>query len=106
MAKDNQYTSGLRLASFLDKWPRDEIVSPVDLVKAGLLYCGPGDLWWNYVIGLQDIPLKEYLKHFPFCNFAKVRATEILNQDYTNMTQCNMTQCNMTSEQIYRIFCK
>ena len=34
-----------------------------------------------------DIPLKEHLKHFPFWIFAKVRATEILNQDYTNMTK-------------------
>ena len=42
-ALDDQYTSeGLCLASFLDKWPKDEM-SPVDLVKAGLFYCGPGD---------------------------------------------------------------
>ena len=40
---------------------------------------------YNWVTG--DIPLKEHLKHFPLCKFAKVRATEILNQDYTNMTQ-------------------
>ena len=38
-------------ASFLGKWPKDEIA---DLVKAGLCYCGPEDnkmcfLWWSYV---------------------------------------------------------
>ena len=68
-ALDDQYTSeGLRLASFLDKWPKDEIVSPVDLVRAGLFYCGPGDrvkcafcggIMYNWVKG--DIPLKEHL---------------------------------------------
>ena len=70
-------------------------MSPVDLVKAGLFYCGPGNrvkcafcggIMYNWVTG--DIPLKQHLKHFPFCKFAKVRATEILNQDYNNMTQC------------------
>ena len=86
-ALDDPYTSeGLRLASFLDKWVKDEILSPVDLVKAGLFYCGPGDrvkcafcggIMYNWVRG--DIPLKEHLKHFPFCKFAKVRATEVLN---------------------------
>ena len=40
---------------------------------------------YNWVTG--DIPLKEHLKYFPFSKFAKVRATEILNQDYTNMTK-------------------
>ena len=96
MAKyfDDQYASkGLCLASFLDKWTKDEIVSPVDLVKAGLFYCGPGDrvkcafcggILYNWITG--DIPLKEHLKHFPFCKCDKVRAGEILNQDYTNCT--------------------
>ena len=106
-ALDDQYTSeGLRLASFLDKWPKDEIMSPVDLVRAGLFYCGPGDrvkcafcggIMYNWVTG--DIPLKEHLKHFPFCKFAKVRATEILNQDYTNMTQCSV---HKSAERIVR----
>ena len=60
-ALDDQYTSeGLRLASFLDKWSKDEIVSPVDLVKAGLFYCGPADrvkcafcggIMYNWVTG-------------------------------------------------------
>ena len=72
-------------------------MSPVDLFKAGLFYCRPGDrvkcafcggVLYNWVTG--DIPLKEHLKHFPFCNFAKMRATEILNQDYTSMTQCSV----------------
>ena len=62
-ALDDQYTSeGLRLASFLDKWLKDEIVSPVDLVRVGLFYCRPGDRV-KYVpsvvelciIGLQEI---------------------------------------------------
>ena len=86
-----------RLASFLDKWAKDEIVSPVDLVRAGLFYCGPGNrvkcafcggIMYNWVTG--DIPLKEHLKHFPFCKFAKMRATKFLNQDYTNMAQCSV----------------
>ena len=83
------------MASFLDKWPTDEIGSPVDLVKVGLFYCRPGDIvkcsfcdGIMYTWVTRDIPLKEHLKHFPFCKFAKMRATEILNQDYTNMTQC------------------
>ena len=97
-ALDDQYASeGLCLASFLGKWPKDEIVSPVDLVKARLFYCAPGDrvkcafcggIMYNWVTA--DIPLKEHLKHFPFCSFAKVRTTEILNQDYTNITQCSV----------------
>ena len=70
-ALDDQYALGLRLASFLGKWPKDEIVSSVDLVKAGLFYCGPGDrvkfafcggIMYNWVTG--DIPLKEHLKPF------------------------------------------
>ena len=68
-------------------------MSPVDLVKAGLVYCGTGDrvkyalcggIMYDWVT--VDIPLKRNLKYFPFCNFDQVRATEILNQDYTNMT--------------------
>ena len=46
-----------------------------------------------------DIPLKEHLKHFPFCIFAIVRATEILNQDYTNMTYCSV---HKSAEKIVR----
>ena len=67
-ALDDQYApEGLCFASFLDKRPKDEIVSPVDLVKAGLFYCGPGDrvkctfcggIMYNWVTG--DIPLKEH----------------------------------------------
>ena len=90
MAKvlDDQYASEVLCLASLDKWPKDEIVSQVDLVKAGLCYCGPGDrvkcdfcgiIMYNWVTG--NIPLKEHLKHFRFCNFAKVRATEVLNQE-------------------------
>ena len=62
-ALDDQYTSeGLRLATFLDKWPKDEIVSPVDLVRVLCAFCG--GIMYNWVTG--DIPLKERLKHFPF----------------------------------------
>ena len=46
-----------------------------------------------------DIPLKEHLKHFPFCIFAIVRATEILNQDYANMTYCSV---HKSAEKIVR----
>ena len=44
-ALDEMYyaSEGLHVASFFDKLPKDEVVSPDELVKAGLLCCGPGD---------------------------------------------------------------
>ena len=85
---------------------RMKLLSPVDLVRVGLFYCGPGDrvkcafcggIMYNWVRG--DIRLKEHLKHFPFCKFVKVRATEILNQDYSNITQCSI---HKSAEKIVR----
>ena len=44
-ALDEMYyaSEGLHVASFLDKLLKDEVVSPVELVKAGLFCCGPAD---------------------------------------------------------------
>ena len=45
----------------------------MDLKTIKCAFCG--GVMYDWVTG--NIPLKENIKHFPFCNFAKVRATEI-----------------------------
>ena len=65
----------MRLATFVN-WPAGNLVSPLQMVTAGLYYTGEGDqvkcfscngriMYWES----GDIPMQEHRRHFPQCRF-------------------------------------
>lgn len=67
---------GNRLASFRDKWPKEDVLSAQLMASAGFFYKGPHDRvecgycrgrMENFVRG--DNPVVEHARHFPGCTF-------------------------------------
>lgn len=65
-----------RLDTFNGSWPRNSVVQPRDLAKAGFYYLGPADVVRCVFCHISlrswepgDVPLDEHRKHSPSCPF-------------------------------------
>ena len=78
-AKNESFKSLSKRLKTFSTWPKGMSQKPADLAKAGFIYTGKADrvICYHCNGGLkqfsqEDVPIKEHLKHYPFCFHAKI----------------------------------